>query len=84
MSANAQPASCGVVLVDNFHVRHESLNTNEVRRVLKTQVQHNITIIITIKSTKNLKYLSGSLTWSIGQQEVICLLNQPSLPGLTP
>jgi len=34
MSSNAQPPSSCVVFVDDFNVRHESLNADEVRRIL--------------------------------------------------
>jgi len=38
MSTNAQPASGGIVFVDNFNVRHESLDADEIRRILKDTV----------------------------------------------
>ena len=41
MSANAQPTSSCVMFVDNLNVRHEPLNADEIRRVLRTQLQYN-------------------------------------------
>ena len=50
MSTNAEPTSSGIVFVDDLNVRHEPLNADEVRRILKTY--HGTIIIVIINITK--------------------------------
>jgi len=38
MSTNAKTTSRGIVLIDNLNMRHESLNTNEIWRILKNTI----------------------------------------------